>query len=169
MEMSPEAVRARSVRYDSPGSGWAVGSSPIRMSPDTELRSSQAGRLSAIPTVKEPEADRRSTEPLVAATEMSPDPEFACNVAPRSDFTMTEPDPDFAVIGPFTSPNDTSPEPVRTRLPLPSIRATEILPEPALQSRSVALPRVMSPEPLTILARPISALIEISAEPVLIV
>ena len=133
MEMSPEAVRARSVRYDSPGSGWAVGSSPIRMSPDTELRSSQAGRLSAIPTVKEPEADRRSTEPLVAATEMSPDPEFACNVAPRSDFTMSEPDPDFAVMGPFTSPNDTSPEPVRTRLPLPSIRATEILPELALQ------------------------------------
>src|SRR6185312_9107787 len=97
------AVRARSVRYGSPDSGWAVGSNPRRMSPDTELRSSQAGRLSAIPTVKEPEA------------------EFACNVAPRSDFTMTEPDPDFAVMGPFTSPNDTSPEPVRTRLPLPSI------------------------------------------------
>ena len=34
------------------------------MSPETESRSSQAGRLSAMPTVTEPEAERRSTEPL---------------------------------------------------------------------------------------------------------
>ena len=41
-------------------------------------------------------------------------------------------------------------------------------PEPVLQSRSTALPTVMSPEPLMILERPMSALIEMSAEPVLI-
>lgn len=75
--MSPEAVRARTVMYGSPGSGWVLDSRPIRMSPDTELRSSQAGRLSATPTVKEPEVECTSTEPLVAETAISPDPELA--------------------------------------------------------------------------------------------
>ena len=120
MEMSPEAVRARSVMYGSPGSGWVVDSRPIRMSPDTELRSSQAGRLSATPTVKEPDAERRSTEPLVEETAMSPEPELAWRLAPRRDFTTTSPEPDFAVMGQFASPTDTSPEPELSRAPLPS-------------------------------------------------
>ena len=145
-----------------------VDSSPIRMSPDTELRSSQVGRLSATPIVSEPEAERTSTEPLVEDTAMSPDPEFACRLPPRRDFTTTSPEPDFAARELFASPIDTSPEPELSRLPLPATRATEMSPEPVLQSRSVALPTVMSPEPLTILERPMSALITTSAEPVLI-
>ena len=64
------------------------------MSPETELRSIQAGRLSATPTVKEPEAERRSTEPFVAETAMSPDPELAWRLAPRSGL-----DDDFAGTG----------------------------------------------------------------------
>src|SRR6188508_2693471 len=138
------------------------------MSPDTELRSSQAARLSAMPTVREPEAERKSTDPVVAATAMSPDPEFACRLPVRSDFTMTSPEPDFAVMGQFTSATDTSPEPEPSLAPLPSTRATERSPEPVLQSRSTALPIVISPEPLMILEWPMLALIEMSAEPVLI-
>ena len=90
------------------------------MSPDTELRSSHAGRLSATPTVREPEAERRSTEPLVAETAISPEPELAWRLAPLRDFTTTSPEPDFAVMGQFTSPTDTSPEPDLSRAPLPS-------------------------------------------------
>ena len=36
--------------------------------------------MSPMPTVREPEAERKSTEPLVAETAMSPDPELACNI-----------------------------------------------------------------------------------------
>ena len=68
------------------------------MSPETELMSIQAGRLSATPTAREPEAERRSTEPLVAATPMSPEPELACR-SPRTDITATATEPDFAVTG----------------------------------------------------------------------
>ena len=68
------------------------------MPPETELRSSQAGRLSATPIDREPEAERRSTAPLVAAMPMSPEPDFACR-SPRSDLTMTAPEPDFAMTG----------------------------------------------------------------------
>src|SRR5829696_4788851 len=60
------------------------------------------------------------------------------------------------------------PEPEFSRAALPSTRATEMSPDPVLQSRSTALPMVMSPDPLTVLERPVSALIEMSAEPVLI-
>src|SRR4029453_2481352 len=167
-EMSPEAVRARSVMYGSPGSGWATDSRPIRISPETEWRSIQAGRVSAPPTAKDPEAERRSTDPFVAETAMSPDPELAWRLAPRTDLMTTSPEPDLAVIGQFASPIDTSPEPEPSLARLPLTRATEMSPDPVLQSRSTALPTVMSPEPLMILERPMSALIEISAEPVLI-
>ena len=139
----------------------------IRMSPDTELRSSQAGRLSATPTVQA-EAERRSTEPLVAETAMSPEPELAWRLAPLRDFTTTSPEPDFAVMG-NSSPTDTSPEPELGRRHCRQPEATEMLPDPVPQSRSAALPTVMSPEPLMILERPMSALIEMSADPVLIV
>src|SRR5215203_5610928 len=166
--MSPEAVRARTEMYRSPGSGGPVDSRAIRISPETELRSSQAGRLSAMPTVKEPDAERKSTDPLVAETAISPDPELAWRVAPRTDFTTKSPEPDFAVIGQFTSPTDTSPDPEPSLAPVPSTLATEMLPDPVLQSRSTALPIVISPEPLMIFERPISALIEMSAAPVLI-
>src|SRR6185436_2473989 len=145
--MSPEAVRARTEMYGSPGSGGAVDSRAILISPETESRSSQAGRLSATPTVKVPEAERRSTEPLAEVMPMSPDPEFAWRLAPRSDCTTTSPEPDFAVSGQQASPTETSPEPELSLAPLPSTRATEMFPEPVLQSRSAALSRVMSPEP----------------------
>src|SRR5215217_8548325 len=108
--MSPEAVRARTEMYGSPGSGGAVDSSAIRISPETELRSSQVGRLSATPTVKEPDAERSSTDPLVDVMPMSPDPELACRLAPSSVCTTTSPEPDFAVTGHCASPTDTSPE-----------------------------------------------------------
>ena len=140
MAMFPEAVRARTVMYGSPGSGWLVETRPMRMAPDTELRSSQAGRLSATPTVNEPEAERRSADPLVAAMPMSPDPDLACRSPPRNDCTTTSPEPDFVVRGQRTSLTDTSPEPELSRAPLPSTRATEMLPDPVLQSRSTALP-----------------------------
>src|SRR3954447_6880957 len=166
--MSPEAVRARTEMYRSPGSGGVVDSSAIRMSPETELRSSQVGKLSATPTVSEPEADRRSTDPLVEVTPMSPDPELACRSGPSSVCTTTSPEPDFAVIGQCASPTDTSPEPEFNRANLPSTRATEISPDPVLHSRSTALPIVTSPEPLTILEGPMWALIEMPADPVLI-
>jgi hypothetical protein len=39
--MSPEAVRARTEIYGSPGSGWLMASKPIATRPETELRSSQ--------------------------------------------------------------------------------------------------------------------------------
>ena len=70
--MSPEAVVARIETYASPGGGWWVDSRAIRTSPEAESRSSQAGSPSATPTVREPDAVRRSAEPLVAATVMSP-------------------------------------------------------------------------------------------------
>ena len=39
--MSPEAVRARTEIYGSPGSGWLMASMPMATRPETELRSSQ--------------------------------------------------------------------------------------------------------------------------------
>src|SRR5512133_3398798 len=166
--MSPEAVRARTEMYGSPGSGGVADSRAILMSPETESRSSQAGRLSAMPTVTEPEAERRSTEPLAEVIPMSPDPEFAWRLPPRRDCTTISPEPDLAVSGQLTSPTETSPDPEPSRAPLPATRATEMFPDPVLQSRSAALPMVTSPEPLTILERPTSALTEMSADPVLI-
>src|SRR4029453_7159188 len=97
--MSPEAVRARTEIYGSPCSGGAVDSSAIRMSPETESRSSQVAKLSATAIVKEPEAERRSTDPLVELMPMSPDPELACRLPPSSDWPTTSPEPDFALAG----------------------------------------------------------------------
>src|SRR4029453_10362867 len=166
--MSPEAVRARTEIYGSPGSGGAVDSSAIRMSPETELRSSQVAKLSATAIVKEPEAERRSTDPLVELMPMSPDPELACRLPPSRDCTTTSPEPDLAVTGQCASPTDTSPEPEFSRAARPSTRATDMSPDPLLQSRSTAVPMLMSPEPLTILDGPISALMDTLADPVLI-
>src|SRR5687768_13627205 len=101
--MSPEAVRARSVTYGSPGAGWLIDLSPIRISPETELRSSHAANWSATPMVNEPDADRRSTEPVVEGTEISPDPELACRFARCNDRRAISPDPDLALTEQWAS------------------------------------------------------------------
>ena len=75
--MSPEAVRARTEIYGSPGSGWLMASMPIASRPETELRSSQVASRSATPTLTEPDAERISTDPVVELTVTSPEPEPA--------------------------------------------------------------------------------------------
>src|SRR5688572_26342189 len=154
--MSPEAVRARTDTYGSPGVGSALDSSEMRISPDTECRSSQAGRWSAIPMLSPPDAVRRSTEPEVEDTAMSPEAELAWTPPCCTDWTGTSPGPDFAGMGQCTSPGLTPPEPELTRPPVPSIRTTDTSPEPVEQSRSTARANAMLPEPLMILERPMS-------------
>src|SRR6478736_2026421 len=118
------------------------------MSPDVELRSSHAGRLSATPMVSEPDAERRSTEPVVDDTAMSPDPDLAWTSAWCTDLTTTSPEPDFAEIGQCTSAMVRSPEPELTLAARPATRATEMSPDPVEHSRSTASPTWTSPDPL---------------------
>ena len=99
---------------------------------------------------------------------MSPEPSWPGAGEPCNDLTTTSPDADLAVTGQCASATVTSPEPEAIRAARPSTRATEMSPDPVEQSRSAAFPIVMSPEPLTIFDRPMSAVIEMSAEPALI-
>src|SRR5215213_10787740 len=165
--MSPEAVVARTDTYASPGGGWWVDSRAIRTSPDDESRSSQAGSPSATPTVRVPEAVRRSTGPLVAAIVMSPDPELALT-AWWARLMVTSPDPDFATTGHCASPTVMSPEPDASRVPEPPTSPADTSPEPVVDSRSRARPTLMEPEPLLISDRLMSALTDTSADPTLI-
>ena len=80
----------------------------------------------------------------------------------------TSPEADLAVIGQVARSMVTSPEPELTEAERPSTWATDTPPDPVEHSRSTARPTLMSPDPLTILERPMSALIEMSAEPALI-
>ena len=93
---------------------------------------------------------------------------MAWSSEPCNDLTTTSPDADLAVTAQCASATVTSPEPDAIRAERPSTRDTEMSPEPVEQSRSVAFPIVMSPEPLTIFDRPMSAVIEMSADPALI-
>ena len=52
-----------------------------------------------MPMVSDPDAVRRSTEPLVDGTEMSPEPDEARRSAAVSERTSRSPDPDLAVSG----------------------------------------------------------------------
>ena len=80
-------------------------------------------------------------------------------------FTVTSPEPDFAVR-PFASSTDTLPEPEHSRGAVHPCNRDVARAGDA--PRSGARPTLMSPEPLTILERPMSALIEMSADPALI-
>src|SRR3712207_3614061 len=126
----------------------------MRTRPDTDSRSSQAGSPSDTPTEREPEALRRSTEPLVEVISMSPDPDLACTSVWNTGPIVTSPDPDLARTGQRTSPTLTVPDPDSSRAPDPATEATVMSPDPVEQSRSAVRSRLMSPEPLAILARP---------------
>src|SRR3954449_4800374 len=128
--MSPEAVRAFTDTYGSPGSGGSLASIAIRTSPLTEWRSSHAGKWSATPTVMAPEADRRSSEPLVDGTAMSPEPELARSSTRCTARTVTSPEPDFATKGQYASLIWTSPEPLETWAASPRTAPTDTSPLP---------------------------------------
>ena len=81
--------------------------------PVTECRSSQAGRSSATPIVRAPDAERRSTDPVVQGTEMSPEPELAVSSTRRRARIVISPEPDLAetVVGSSVSPRESSGDP----------------------------------------------------------
>src|SRR3712207_7673607 len=140
----------------------------MRTRPDTDSRSSQAGSRSDTPTEREPEALRRSTEPLVEVISMSPDPDLASTSVWNTEPIVTSPDPDLARTGQWTSPTLTAPDPDSSRAPDPATEPTVMLPAPVEQSRPVVRPTLISPEPLAILERPMSGSTDTTDEPVLI-
>src|SRR5690606_9567659 len=161
--ISPDAVRQRTVTYGLPSCGCWLVSRSIRMSPFTVFRSSQAGSPSAMPTAIEPEAERRSTEPVVEVALMSPDPVDTLSVPERSRLSRTSPDPDFAVTGPADSRSAMSPDPVENSAASVTVPAA-MSPEPVLAESTRAVPTVRSPEPEVIRPLPSSALITTSPD-----
>jgi hypothetical protein len=103
--------------YGSPGPGSGLASKAIRIGPLAECRSSQTLSSSATPTVSDPDAERRSTEPEVDGTEISPEPELAARSAWCRARIRTSPEPDLAVTGQRASATVTSPDPVWIRAP----------------------------------------------------
>ena len=74
----------------------------------------------------------------------------------------------MAITGQSASPTEMSPDPDDRRASDPLSSATDTSPEPVEATRSRARPTLMSPDPLTIRDRPMSALTEMSADPTLI-
>src|SRR5918997_5692200 len=98
---------------------------------------------------------------------MSPEPELTCT-GWWARFTVTSPDPDLTTTGQLASPTVMSPEPDTSRVAEPPTSLADRSPEPVVDSRSRARPMLMAPDPLLILARPMSALTETSADPTFI-